>query len=964
MKSRVIVLFILGFIICQPVYSQWKQINSGTLKNLVKGCFVNASTGYVISKDGLILKTTDQGNSWNQAGAIPDTFSYIGASGPDTLYAAGSSLYRSTDAGLSWVYISTFNCTWADSCLVTDMLFFNSRNGFAVYPHRTYCENPIGGPGHWESYHVLQTTDFGISWQYNSWDVDHTSRFQRINDSIAYVTAISPYVVYHCSPYWWNSSQKTTNGGLTWGPTKQPDQGQSLYSYFSADSGYFMVPDASSITSMYKTTDGGQTLNSFPVNITNAGFKQMKFISEPEGYILGIKNILLTKSSGLAWAFDYSGINDLNYLFDGPAGFLFALGKNGKILKKQTGNSNVDSTYQIDLSNYSLDFGQLPVNCAMTEILSVANNGNTMLPLTLSTNSPFTISSDQINFVSSLSFTLQPSQSKTIQVRFKPQSVQQYSDTLVITAPGLNTVKVPESGQGINGLCGDIMRDTILCGDTVNIGMPVTIYSNATVTICPGTYLKFLNHSAITVNGGLRAMGDSAANIQFASGSAGKDWMGIICNVSGNTDTLVFNYCRFTGVCDNGVIYSAQRIISVDHCSFGNENSSGGPYGIRAEANSTLLIKNSRVFNYNSAIMCHGNADITGNELFNNATAVDFNSSGQFNIEGNLIHNNTAISISGANKASIRKNKIFSNAAAIYYTALNSGVRIENNEIYNNSSLYWAGVNCILGPEPSYIIQNLVYNNTADQWNGGGINLSGNSSGDSIVQAYVCGNTICNNRIGAGMTGYDLYANGSLSGRKLQFTDNIIYNKVSPNSSVAYGGNTPYFSYNCINQQGIPGDSNIVGDPLFISPTVVSGADTSAFTADWSLRVESPCINAGDSLPPSLQLPFDFAGRPRVSGHMVDIGAYEYQKPGSIDDEHEMYKVSVYPNPARETLNVLVNGPGKSEIIIYDLTGRQVIRQDLNRKTCINTRLMARGLYFYEVRNSQGLLKEGKIIIQ
>lgn len=58
-------------------------------------------------------------------------------------------------------------------------------------------------------------------------------------------------------------------------------------------------------------------------------------------------------------------------------------------------------------------------------------------------------------------------------------------------------------------------------------------------------------------------------------------------------------------------------------------------------------------------------------------------------------------------------------------------------------------------------------------------------------------------------------------------------------------------------------------DPLFVDP----GA------GDFRLQASSPCINAG--LNASDAGAIDLAGRPRVAGATVDIGAYEFQSPAS-----------------------------------------------------------------------------------
>ena len=50
-----------------PVNADWKLLKSNTLKNLNAVHFpVDDKTGYVVGNGGLILKTSDEGISWNQ----------------------------------------------------------------------------------------------------------------------------------------------------------------------------------------------------------------------------------------------------------------------------------------------------------------------------------------------------------------------------------------------------------------------------------------------------------------------------------------------------------------------------------------------------------------------------------------------------------------------------------------------------------------------------------------------------------------------------------------------------------------------------------------------------------------------------------------------------------------------------------------------------------------------------------
>ncbi|MGD9874039.1 MAG: choice-of-anchor Q domain-containing protein [Kiritimatiellia bacterium] len=70
----------------------------------------------------------------------------------------------------------------------------------------------------------------------------------------------------------------------------------------------------------------------------------------------------------------------------------------------------------------------------------------------------------------------------------------------------------------------------------------------------------------------------------------------------------------------------------------------------------------------------------------------------------------------------------------------------------------------------------------------------------------------------------------------------------------------------CDLQSAWIGDGNISVDPLFVSPA----------TADFSLQAGSPCINTGTNMSWMIDSK-DIIGNDRITGGIVDLGAYEHQ---------------------------------------------------------------------------------------
>ncbi|MEO5569903.1 MAG: T9SS type A sorting domain-containing protein [Bacteroidia bacterium] len=74
------------------------------------------------------------------------------------------------------------------------------------------------------------------------------------------------------------------------------------------------------------------------------------------------------------------------------------------------------------------------------------------------------------------------------------------------------------------------------------------------------------------------------------------------------------------------------------------------------------------------------------------------------------------------------------------------------------------------------------------------------------------------------------------------------------------------------------------------------------------------------------------------------------------------FPISISPNPVTEKLNVNVNNNELSEIILYDITGRKLLQQKFLNSITLNTKQLAKGIYLYEVRNKNGVIKKGKVV--
>ena len=84
--------------------------------------------------------------------------------------------------------------------------------------------------------------------------------------------------------------------------------------------------------------------------------------------------------------------------------------------------------------------------------------------------------------------------------------------------------------------------------------------------------------------------------------------------------------------------------------------------------------------------------------------------------------------------------------------------------------------------------------------------------------------------------------------------------------------------------------------------------------------------------------------------------------PVAINELSESTDLNVYPNPVGDKLNITSNNNEVSEIIIYDIASKILLKQKFTSFVSLNTAQLAKGLYLYEIRDKNGLCKKGKFV--
>lgn len=81
-----------------------------------------------------------------------------------------------------------------------------------------------------------------------------------------------------------------------------------------------------------------------------------------------------------------------------------------------------------------------------------------------------------------------------------------------------------------------------------------------------------------------------------------------------------------------------------------------------------------------------------------------------------------------------------------------------------------------------------------------------------------------------------------------------------------------------------------------------------------------------------------------------------------IEEIKNTETIGLYPNPFVDKLNIEANNSEALEIILYDITSRKLMKKYFDSSISLNTEQLAKGIYIYEVRSKNRMIKKGKVV--
>ena len=312
-----------GFLIGDGIYKTndggitWKNIPANANTQHRDIVFTDANTGYIGCNNGVILKTTDQGETWQQLttgmegeGVVFASLSFINNNIGWASVLPYAMVAKTTDGGQTWQYASIIKdsaSTWNQS-----VAFMDADTGLALlYPSGVY--RTIDGGATWNqvsapsgefvdiaftpqnnviiggsSGQVLQSTDAGKTWKAVV-PLNTTSGYY------SYITFVSADTGYVAG----TNILKTTDGGTTWLQMPFVNGAVSGLSFINSTTA-FATGDINNGTGfLYKTTDGTNTWNT--VMHTPGYFTSASFPDNNLGYVTNDDMIWKTSNGGKTW---------------------------------------------------------------------------------------------------------------------------------------------------------------------------------------------------------------------------------------------------------------------------------------------------------------------------------------------------------------------------------------------------------------------------------------------------------------------------------------------------------------------------------------------------------------------------------------------------------------------------------------------------------------------------------------
>lgn len=449
--------------------------------------------------------------------------------------------------------------------------------------------------------------------------------------------------------------------------------------------------------------------------------------------------------------------------------------------------------------------------------------------------------------------------------------------------------------------------------NTYIVNGDITVLAGQTLTIEPGTKIKFDGYYSFIVNGTLSAIGNENNYIRFTSNSTSptnKDWNQILINSSSTSSQLKYCIIEY-GKKDNsdniGIVHVLGKM-DIENCIIQYSEETG--ISVRGNVEGINILKN-KISNcsYGMSIGSDTSVTIDQNEVYN------------INLVG--------MRIDFSNSTIVRNNRV-SNCGYYGIQSWSNTILINNNILFNIGSNISHYAIMIVGGQP------IIKNNTILS-NAGGIGIYDSN--------FFSPNPIINSNIIVNNTNYGIRSEGTPIPALVTY--NLFYNNgLGTGNSLPIGVGTVVTT----NKNGINSDTyyNIFSSPNLVS---INSSDSNFCELDSN----SHAINGGD---PAITNNFNST--------TIDIGAKESSINLSIK-EFLNNDFIIFPNPIINQVKIQSkNTLLFNKIILINING-QIIKEykfknSVNEYTLDDFNDLKSGVYILNIYDDFGKSKQIKLL--
>lgn len=417
---------------------------------------------------------------------------------------------------------------------------------------------------------------------------------------------------------------------------------------------------------------------------------------------------------------------------------------------------------------------------------------------------------------------------------------------------------------------------------------------------------RIINDNPTTLSGDIGGIGDNTDNTK------------IIVKIQNITSPIIFDGFRI--------------VSGYDSSSFAE----GAGMNIANNAGGNITVNNCMLYN-NYAYRTGGAALVDVSNVTFNDTQFLYNSSYDYG-GGAIYSGNVSSSNIYLNRCKFIGNSSRSGAVIVFD---GDNLVFDRCIIANNTTTSLSMIS--IGTSSNFkILSSLIVGNLLTSNSGSAIIECGASSG--TTSRDIINSTIAHNRNSSTFT--IVYPPIKYLNLPLRIYNSIIYdNTTSGTSQISSGCSVQ----NCILSGSYSTALNsYFVNPNFVSPATLISAPFDATNYDYSLLNISQGINTGNN---SLlnAMNYDLSGNNRIYGANVDIGAYEFSSPLSINNS--VKEINLFYDYTTDEIVLRDNEFIGNKLFIYDISGRFIKKINLEfQRTKLDMNI--NGVYIVKVKDS------------